>query len=276
MIADAARTRQSELTELTRHLQAGKERERSETTTVHTEPLRIDRVELWHKVSRSLPAEEKKFDYPVVAFKTEEDAKNHWTVIDVQSNREPLTQLALHSPERNYSRGATVQVEVKRGIESQWRDIGGATVQSLRFENLNREQTGIGFPEQRQTHYRILVRNQDNPPLSIDGVAAQGNGYRLLFLAAPGKSYRLHYGAEKAEQPRYDTAPITEPLRAGYQPVAARLGPEQAANPQPPAMDFAGLLNSRYFLGAVIALTVAILAWALVGAGRRIGQMPED
>jgi hypothetical protein len=155
-------------------------------------------------------------------------------------------------------------------------EIGSATLESLHFRDINRDQTSVSFPEQRQDHYRIVIRNRDNPPLEITAITGRGNGYNLLFLPLQGKNYSVRYGAEKAEQPSYDTAPIRELLRRGYKSVSVPLGSETSAAPVPETVDIAKLLNSKFFLGAVVTLMVAVLAWSLVRVGKRIEQFPKE
>jgi hypothetical protein len=144
----------------------------------------------------------------------------------------------------------------------------------LHFQDINHEQSTVSFPEQRQPHYRIVIHDQDNPPLEIASVSGVGNGYQLLFLPQPGKSYQLHYGSDKAEPPRYDTAPIQELLRRGYQSTAAALGPEAALSVED-MLDFSNWLNSKLFLGVAIGLMVLVLAWSLYRVSKRLGELPE-
>jgi len=271
IIEEAVQTREPEFLELTRRMRQGAETERRERTDIQRVPLRIDRIEWWHNVTKPLRTAERKFDYPVVSFAAQTDTDTHSTIVTVQTRREPFTGLSLQTANRNFSRPAAVQIPLREGVQTRWREIGGATIQSLRFRDIDREQLTIAFPEQRQETYRIVIRNDDNPPLDITGIRAQGNGYRLVFLAAPGKTYRLHYGADELEAPRYDTARVLDTLRTGYQPVEARLGGEIAAAAVSEApFDFARLLNSKLFLGAVVVLMVIVLTRALFAAGKRI------
>lgn len=273
VIDEATQTHQAERVELTRALHAGREQARSEQIQLQTVPLRIDRVDFWHNISKDLAADDTKFAYPVVGFNTAQDPKNHWTVVEVTTQRQPLTRLSLQSPERHFSRRATLQVPVRQGIETRWQEVGAATVEVLHL-GLQREQTGIPFAEQRRATYRILLHDQDNPPLTISGVQAEGNGYRLLFFAAPQKTYRVYYGSETAELPRYDTSAISASLRAGYPLTSVSVGPQQATADDGAGFNLAKLLDSQWFLGAVIVLTVLVLGWALLSAGRRIEQLP--
>jgi hypothetical protein len=275
VVEEAVQTREADLLELTRTFRGGKERERSERVDIQRIPLHIENIAFWHNRTDVLPETEKKFVYPVAGFKVSQDAENQATVIDVTTLREPLTGFALQTPVRNFNRVAAVLIPVKYGIETRMQEIGSATLESLHFRDINRDQSGVSFPEQRREDYRIVIRDQDNPPLDIAAVTGIGNGYSLLFLPLQGKTYSLRYGMEKAELPRYDTAPIQELLRRGYRSVSVSLGSE-AAVPVVETWDFARLLNSKPFLGAVVALMVAVLAWSLVRAGRRIEQFPKE
>jgi len=96
-----------------------------------------------------------------------------------------------------------------------------------------------------------------------------------LFLPQPGKNYQLQYGSDKAEPPRYDTAPIQELLRRGYQSTAADLGPENSTGPIKDKLDFVKFMNSKLFLGVAIGLMVVVLGWSLYRVGKRVGDLPK-
>ena len=228
VVAKASQTRTAELLELTRTLRGAEEQQRSEKVDLYKEPLHIERIDFWHNQSETLPEAEQQFDYPVAAFKISQDAEHKTSLIDIDTQRQPLTGFKLQTVTANFNRNAEVQIPLQHGIETRMQSIGSATLEALHFQDINHEQSTVPFPEQRQPHYRIVIHDQDNPPLEIASVSGVGNGYQLLFLPQPGKSYQLHYGSDKVDPPRYDTAPIQELLRRGYQSTAAALGPEAA------------------------------------------------
>lgn len=271
VVAQASQTRSDGLMELTRTFANGSEQQRSESLELHSEPLHIDRIEFWQKVTETVADAEQRFDYPV-AFKIGQDAALKASVIDIDSKRQPLTGFRVQSFSPNFNRRAEVQISESQGLETHTRSLGQTYLQALHFQGFNRDQTAIEFAEQRRERYRIVIYNDDNPPLHINSVAGIGNGYRLLFLAQPGLSYQLGYGADKAEAPRYDVAPIQELLRRGYQASGAELGEEIALAPPEPEFDWAQWVNSRWFLGLAIALVALVLAWSLFKIGKRIGD----
>ncbi|MGR8935503.1 MAG: hypothetical protein ACU837_14090 [Gammaproteobacteria bacterium] len=276
LVEQAVQTHEAELLELTRKLRAGNEVARSEKIDLHRVPLNIQSIGLWHMHSETLPKSTKTFVYPIAGFKVTQDADKQTTIIDVTTSREPLTGIKLQTASRNFSREAVVQIRVRHGIESELQNIGSTTLEALHFRDIDRQHSAVTFPEQRREHYRIVIRNRDNPPLDITAVSAFGNGYELLFLPQADKTYSIRYGADKAARPDYDTAPIRELLRRGYTSVSVPLGAEIAAAAVPRAIDVAELLNSKFFLGTVVALMVAVLGWSLVRVGKRVERFPKE
>ncbi len=263
LVGKASQTRAAEVLRLTRTLQGSGERQRSETVDVSNEPLHIERIAFWHNQVETLPETEQSFDYPVTRFSVSQDAEHKTSSIDVETQRQPLTGLTIKSAAGHFSRPAEVQIPRQQGIETRMQTIGTATLEALHFQDIHHERTGISFPEQRLPHYRIVLANQDNPPLEIDNVIGNGPAYQLLFLPQSGLSYQLRYGSDQAESPRYDIATIRELLRRGYQYTVAGLGPEASLTTIDDGFDFAKLLNSKLFLGLAIGLMVLALGWSL-------------
>lgn len=275
VVAKATHTRSAELLELTRTLRGGEEEQRNEQQVLHQEPLHIERLEVWHNQPQILPETPQQFDYPLAAFKISQDAEHKTSLIDIDSQRLPLTGFKLHIDTANFSRNSEVQIPLKQGIETRMQVIGTALLQAVHFQNIHSERTELAFPEQRREHYRIIIQNQDNPPLEVSAVVGTGTAYQLLFLPQAGKSYRLQYGSDKAAPAVYDTASIQELLGRGYQITAAALGPETAEAPIKTGLSLIAVLDSNVFLGVVIALMVIVLVWCLYKVGKRVGNLPD-
>ncbi len=145
----------------------------------------------------------------------------------------------------------------------------------MHFQDINRENTELTFPEQRREHYRIAVQNQDNPPLAITGVSGVGHAYQLVFLPQTDKAYRLYYCGEQFAQPFYDTAAIAELLVKGYPFTSVELGPESATAQSNAKPDIGKFLNSKLLLGVMIGLMVVVLVWSLYRVGKLVGKLPE-
>src|SRR6185437_13430610 len=123
---------------------------------------------------------------------------------------------------------ARVLVPVANGVRTDWAEIGRGTLVLIAFREFRRAELSLDFPEHRHEHYRIEFDNADNPPLEITGVEAEGPRWRMVFLGSEGRIYRVAYGSDAAEPPRYDTAAVLDALHRGYQPVTVKPGPQTA------------------------------------------------
>ena len=220
---------------------------------------------------------DKKEEYPTGQFRVEENPAEKSTLIYVDMRREPLTGLTLETKSRNFSRSTHVQIPVSRGGRSEWVDVAQGTLLCMKFDGNRNESLGVSFPEQRESQYRIVIRNADNPPLKILGVKADGNVYRAVFLAAENETYRLCYGSDDIDPPNYDAAAVLAPLRQGRK---GRRSPSRRRIHQPhhdfSAAQLQNIVNNPWLLGGGVVLLVAVLAWALFRAARRIDKIPNE
>lgn len=268
---------ESELMELTRRLKGGEEVEREERVLRERRPFRIDRVEFWREAAEERVTGAAEQEYPVAEFDVQRDAERKRTIVTVVTRREPLAAFTLETPARNFTRRVVVERPEPRGVRTEWRRIGEATLLRFAFRELQKEELEVGFPETRSERYRLVIDDRDNPPLELTGVRATGSVYRLVYFAVPGSRYRLVYGSETVEPPQYDTTAISASLGEGYQPVSAKLA-EAVERPVAgrPATDLRALLNNPVVLIAIVCVLVAILGWALYAAARRVGALPPD
>lgn len=296
-------TKESPWTEMTRKTRQGVPEEKIERFELVRRPLRIDQVQLWCWVPRT----EKrllKAQYPSLPFQVQENPKEKCTIVEVQTRRQPLERFVLKTTSRNFYRDVSVQIPVPRTAQPgrrpdplsaalepapapskpsiEWRTIARGRIHVLRFRQFHDEHLIIEFPEHRSPQYRLLIYNQDSPPIEITGVDAAGPVYQVVFLGQKEESYRLYYGADWVAPPQYDIAQVLTTLRSGAEPAQAKLEANVASQtPQPPPTDphplgLLALLNHPLFLLTAIVLVVIILACGLVLATRRIEQLPQD
>ncbi len=275
-IAGIADEQESPFRELAKRSRRGSEVERMEWTSLERRPFRIDRIELWREDREKLSEREKKAAYDPVEWKVEENAADKTTIVNVSTRREPLTRLTLAASSRNFSRPVEVQAPVVRGVRTDWVPIGHGQIMRIDLPGYSKESLNVDFGQRREAQYRLVIRNDDNPPLSITGVEAQGNVYRAVFLPEAEQKYRLAYGSDEAEPPKYETAAILAALRPQETPNEGKLG-AQTANAAAGGCPwtFRKLVNNPWLLGVVVVVLASALGWALFRAVRRIDAMPK-
>ena len=272
--------------ELARTFKGSEETQRVEQTAVERRPLRIDRIAGWYEVEQARSAVPTRTNYPVAPPVVTPNSEMKQTIVTIDTRREPLTSFTLQTPNRNFLRRAAVEVQAPRRSPQlgefreavEWTSVGGATVFNVQFRTVKRQDLIVPFSEQRQGTYRIVIHNEDNPPLMIDGVQAEGPQYRLIFLAKADANYRVVYGSPQATTPKYDAVSVLAALRESNTAVVATLGPQlaNAGYGGQPTGGLGALLNNWYFLGAAIGAMGVVLAWGLFRAGKRLEGLPEE
>jgi hypothetical protein len=254
------------------HSQGGRLRE-TEITSILRRPFRIDRIELWKKVERPGVVEDEAFSYPARVIRVETDEKEQTTRIDVESGRQPLAALRLRTSSRNFSRNARVLVPDDRLGRDRWVEIGRGTLTRIVFQDFRHEEAKVEFPEHRSDRYRLVIENADNPPLDVAGVEGVGGGRQLVFLADARRSYRVAYGSDSLDAPRYDVATVLGAIDHPPRPTPAALGPERP-NPLYRHSADRPRRHDAAFLWPAVVLMVVVLAWAILRAGHRLKKLP--
>ncbi|HMO83665.1 MAG TPA: DUF3999 family protein [Lacipirellulaceae bacterium] len=282
IVNDVTQDEPTPLKELTRRTRNGEEAEHSERLLVNRQSYRIDAIDVWSEVAGSPALEVIERNYAVEEVRVEHDAQSRESHVYFDGRRAPLTRLRLVTPEKNFSRPMRLEVPLtaKAGQASgAWgRILGVGTVARLEFRDLRREQLEIAFPEARASSYRAVIENQDSPPLEITGVEASGISHELVFLARPGRSYRLSYGTSRMAPPRYDIAAIQTLLAEGFEPSSAALGPQEmtGVNDTGNGVGLIAALNDVRIQTAIVAVLVVALAVVLYRAVRRMDALPPD
>ena len=270
-IETATQEQQSQLQQITRHLSDREETSRDERTTVNRQPLRIERIVLWHDEMQKDRVVDRKAEYPLEVARIEQDEENQQTHVYLKSGREPLASLSIVTPERNFHRAARVEVPHTTAAGTDWRSIGSASLMRLDFRTLHEESLSVSFPEHRETEYRLTIDNRDSRPLEITTVTGRGHVYEVVFLAEPEQCFQLAYGSELAEAPRYDTVALRAALSKGFEPLEGKLGPAVESDLPPDVIPWwSRVLNSGPVMTAIIGVLVLVLAIGLYRAARQI------
>jgi hypothetical protein len=271
-VENVVQEKESPFLEMTRTKQRGEETQRVERTTIERQPLRIDGIRLWREYDEERAKIAKTTDYAVADMQVTQDAKLKRTVIQVKSRREPLTRFTLRTSDKNFARSVSVEIPVVEGPRTNWTSVGRSNLMRFSFRSFKKEELTVSFPEQRQTEYRIVIQDDDNPALKIDGVQAAGNTYRAVFLAEPDRSYNVYYGAARVEAPQYEATTVLTAIQRKFEPEDVELG-KQAANPafnEGADGSLVETLNRPWFLVLAVCVMVVVLGWALFYAGTRV------
>jgi len=194
------------------------------TTDEHA-AFEISGVRMWRQ--RSSPADTVTLK-PVVVTQTLEYAGTVTRVdVDFGYKNLPLTTVVLGVKTAHFYRRVTVYA---RNVTQHTEDVpleGGATSAITSDEpwtpvaddvlaRVNGSApVAVTFGETRARYLRIQIENDNDPPLSIDGVSATRLVYHLNFPATPRAAYHVYASNPNAAAPTYDLDHYLSDLRRG-------------------------------------------------------------
>ncbi len=276
VLSDTVTTGRIGLSKLKTILKGGRQQERQETVLLSHKALHIDAIKFWRNQTETRNNIKRRFEYPIDTYKVFQNKDEKQTIIDIEARLLPLNGFQLAIAGANFSRSVELQTPVQQGVETRMQTLSRGKLEALHFKDFHREQLTLKFPGQRREKYRLIVFNDDNPPLKIEGVIGLGFGYQLLFFARPEYRYQLLYGAVKAAKPVYDIVPIQELLSKGYQGAQGKLA-DVSKLPESKVTDYGlkELLDSEVFLGLVMTLMILVLIWSIFQVSKHISKLDD-
>lgn len=277
VIDDVTAEQESRLLELTRSLRQGEEQGLTERYSVDRRPFRVDAVEVWSDIPRRVIDAIKRVPVEVASVQVDHDADERVSTVVFETRRQPLTRLTLRTESRNFNRPVRLEVPPENATSTRWRTVASGVLSSLDFKSLAKNELSLSFPESRHAQYRLVIDNGDNPPLDVQGVAAEGSVKEMIFLATPKSEWAIIYGNPQAKMPGYDVVAIRQALSQGFESEPASLGPQSpyvAAAGR--TMTWQDLVNNRWLLLGMISVLVVMLGWVLYQAAGRVDRLVDS
>ena len=224
---------------------------------------------------KETPARE--VQWPATILSTSRDIDQGTTLVEVDlgTPKLPSHRIAVDILEVNFNREVILQASADRET---WRTIlSRSNIYAYNTPKFVGSNLAITYPETASRYLRLIIYDEDSPPLSIQGVDVWGLWRRLVFTANPQHSYRLYYGNMEAKQPSYDIERVFPYLVTEELPEA-RLDP-QATNPdfvekKPPLSErFPWLFPTVITVAAVL---VALLLLGIVRQARKVLPPPPQ
>ncbi len=185
--------------------------------------------------------------------------------VDLGTPGIPSYRLDINVPDTNFYREVTLQTSTDR---KQWSTIlPQADIYAFDTPKFAGKSLGITYREATSRYLRLVIHDEDSPPLTIHEVDVWGLRRRIVFAADPQQSYQLYYGNAEAQRPYYDIERVF-PYLVTEQLPEAMLGP-QATNPdfveeKPPVSE-----RFPWLFPTVVVVAVIVVALLLIGIFRQ-------
>lgn len=181
----------------------------------------------------------------------------------------PIDRLTINTTERNFQRSVEVQIKIEK---ENWQPWAQGTVFSFDTATMHESQLTIDIPMIATKEFRLVFKNFDSPPLSVNKVIGKGYRRLLVFKQQSDRKLYLFWGNPLAKQPRYDLSGIIAKQNIDVLPMAY-LG--QAFNNSKFAGDNARLPFTeryKYLLYILVMLVIAGLIFLQYRVFRRMEQ----
>jgi hypothetical protein len=259
----------SPLTEITREIHAASTvAEFRKTSTVRVD-FRIDAITARERVSGTPNRKTISRPVPVTELALKQHEGRQETTVTFQTRRQPVKRLVLASATSNFSRRVTLEGRWSAG-EGAWQTLATGQLSQIGIRNHSSKALALSLAkEARCGEYRLVIRNQDSPPLSDIGVSLAGPVYECVFFLEPAASVSLYYGGNHSSAPHYDIAAVLSGAPS-YECKIFGLE-EEEINP-----DYRILARTRTALSwrilFILAITLAVLglSWTIIHMAKGI------
>jgi hypothetical protein len=163
-----------------------------------------------HKARTAAPAEA----VAIMVKSRDESPGTTRLALDLGAANLTLGSLRIDSNEPIFTRAVTLAVPEIGDDGIRERNIADAVIYRVNVNGKNEARLEIPLETQIQTReLLVLIRNEDSPPISIDGVRADSRLIRLTFFANQPGQYSLLSGNTQSAPPRYDLSALSGKLR---------------------------------------------------------------
>jgi hypothetical protein len=212
--------------------------------------------------------------WPVSARSSVQDPDRQATLLnfDLGVSGLPTHRLRLDIADVNFYRDVTVETSLDGET---WSGSGSRhAIYAFNTAKFVGESVEITYSEGTERYIRVVIFDQDNPPLTTSGAEVWGHERGIIFSANPEKTYSLYYGNAASRRPSYDIDRVL-PYLATEDLLRAGLGPQTensvfvpAVVPQPPISE-----RLPWLFPLVAAAAAVIIGVMLFGILRRARSM---
>jgi len=202
------------------------------------------------KGGKTQPANIKKVDKRV-------DKKKKKSVIDIDLEKAlPISKLKLDvDSDFDYYRSISIScitdsVETPAGWKYVSKSIERAVLSSL-------EENAFTFEPIITRKIKVIIENQDNPPLNVGEIAIERNVIELVTRITEAGSYKLYYGLKNASKPNYDIENFRDKIPGEL--GAIQLGEEMKI--QQPSTQDKSLIKDKVWLWIAMLAVIGLLGW---------------
>jgi len=265
-------SQQSPFVRIVRDTRGGEEFGEQEHLSFKRVDFRIEEIALIGHVEEKRTAGSTLRAYTVTNLVVETDDEKQQTIAVFETARAPISELTIETKSINFTRPVVVEgTDADEGDD--WQRLTSARIARVEVEAFRRDERRISLGRaHRFRRYRLSVRNDNSPPIKIDGIAARGEVREGVFFVPQGGLPAIYYGGGELPRPKYDIAGVLGRVPFAdtdlYVPGSRRDNEAFSGDTRREPMD------TKIFLIAAILATVAVLGWLIARTSGKL--QPEE
>ncbi len=265
-VSNITENKDSPLVEIIRQTRGSQVANETEATSFRREPFRMDRILFLERHTSVVSGEPETRERDLIAWTASQDLPKQQTLLTFSTPREPLAALILKTDEANFSRIVTLEGRVTE--QETWQTLANGRITRICAGLIQQDHMTLTLPhEYRGRHFRLIIQNQDNPPLSFTGLRVRHHAYEGLFFPKPGTTYQVFFGGETIPAPSYDVATVLAQIPTGSG-APWTMG---AAQPNPSFQkQRTAWVSGKTLLTLALILMIGILVPVIIALARKI------
>jgi hypothetical protein len=183
-------------------------------------------------------------------------------IVDLSEKNVPTSTIAFLVSDMNFKRDVTL-LSANVDEPQEYREIVATTIYSIKTSRFSRSNTTIDYPETQARYLKIVIENENNPPLTISGATVSGVPRKMTFSADLNAKYTLYFGNPRIESPSYDIAQVFSYMdRNSFIPVTP--GPIIENKDYKPGSDLPMTERYPWIIWGAIALMILVLGGIII------------
>jgi len=223
--------------------------------------FRIEKIALIGHVEEKRAAGPALRAYTVTNVVVEADDEKQRTVVVFETARAPISELTIETESVNFTRPVVVDAtDADEGDD--WQRLTSARISRIEVGAFRRDERRVSLGRaHRFRRYRLSVRNDNSPPIKIDGVAARGEVREGVFFVPEGDLPAIHYAGGELPRPKYDIAGVLG--RVPFADTDLYVPGSRRANEVFSGDTCREPMDTKILLIAAILATVVVLGWLI-------------
>jgi len=197
-------------------------------------------------------------EFPIQKFTTTENKTKKQTELNISlAHHLPISKLQVNVDQSyDYYRKISIKylrdsTKLADGWKYNYKQLASGTLSSIHSNTFK-------FSLTTARHLKVIIYNQDNSPLSIESVKAQGYQTELQARFTEPATYYLTYGNSKANPPDYDINRFTDNIPKEL--TILELGSEKTI-PKTATETTEPLFKNKAWLWGIMIVIIGLLGW---------------